>query len=156
MRRCSFLVLLAITALAPRVADAQQPGDRRVARLMDRLRDEMWTYRQELNYFQRAPEYRQLVELRYQLRTAAMELAESRDGDPEVGRKARAMAITARELYRLTSHLEDRADATTHDEARRRADSLADHAVEIRVLVGRLHESLRIDFGDRAAPGDRR
>jgi hypothetical protein len=46
---------------------------------MDRLRDEMWAFRQELDFFRRAPEFNQLVELRYQLRNFAIEMAEARD-----------------------------------------------------------------------------
>ena len=44
---------------------------------MDRLRDEMWAYRQELDFFQRAPEYNQLIELRYRLRGLAIRVAEA-------------------------------------------------------------------------------
>jgi len=122
---------------------------------MDRLREEMWSYRQELDFFQRAPEYRQLVDLRYQLRNSAIDLAEAREGDRELPRQAREMAGLSRDLYRLTNQLEGRTNLGNPAEVRQRADLLEEHAVEIRVLVGRLHEVLRLDFaasGPGAAP----
>jgi len=114
---------------------------------MDRLRDEMWAYRQELAFFQRAPEYNNLIELRYQLRELAMRVAEAGENDPQAQRAAREMDQSARELYRLTNRLEQRTDLGSRDEVRRRADALEERAVEIRVLIGRLHEMVRLDFG---------
>jgi hypothetical protein len=114
---------------------------------MERLRDEMWAYRQELNFFQRAPEYDDLVELRYQLRGLAMRVADADENDPQAQRAAREMDQAARELYRLTNRLEQRVDLGPREEVRRRADALEERAVEIRVLIGRLHEMVRLDFG---------
>ena len=169
MRQAKWAALLAVVCLVPLSAWAQRPiqppprpiqppgfgppprgGDRegrRLARLMDRLRDEMWDYRQELNFFQRAPEYNQLVELRYQLRGLAMRVAEAEENDPQAQRAAREMDQAARELYRLTNRLEQRADLGPREEVRRRADALEERAVEIRVLIGRLHEMVRLDYG---------
>ena len=84
MRQAKWAALLAVVCLSPLSAWAQRPfqppprpiqppgfappsrgddrGARRIDRLMDRLRDEMWAYRQDLSYFQRAPEYNQLRE----------------------------------------------------------------------------------------------
>ena len=68
--------LLVVLAFAPQTTDARpqvpaQPSvppqrpddraDRRIARLMDRLREEMWNYRQELEFFRNAPAYEQLA-----------------------------------------------------------------------------------------------
>ena len=114
---------------------------------MDRLRDEMWAYRQELGFFQRAPEYNQLIELRYQLRGLAIRVAEAGENDPQAQRAAREMDQAARELYRLTNNLERRIDLGARDEVRRRADALEERAVEIRVLIGRLQEMVRVDYG---------
>ncbi len=132
-------------------------SDRRVARLMDRLREEMWSYRQELEFFRQAPEYQQLVDLRYQLRNEAVDLAEAREIDPQVQKRVRAMVETARNLYVLTGHLEDRTDLGQKEEVRRLADKLRERTVEIRILIGRLQEIQRMDFDDRPGPrGDRR
>ncbi len=124
---------------------------------MDRLRDEMWAYRQDLNYFQRAPEYNQLIELRYQLRGLAIRVAEAGETDPQAQRAAREMDQAARELYRLTNNLEQRTSLGSRDEVRRRADALEERAVEIRVLIGRLHEIVRLDYGgfQPGGPGGR-
>ena len=165
MRRIALIAALATIGFAPRPAQAQRPqfdgGERRAARLMDRLRDEMWAFRQELDYFRRAPEYQQLIDLRYRIRNFAIEMAEAREYNEDVRGHARQMAQAARDLYHLAEHLEDRLDAR-NPEVRRRADALHEHAVEIRVLIGRLHELMHIDvqgggpdgrFGDRPAPG---
>jgi len=144
------MVLLGLLGLLPQGAQSQgvgvQPG--RVVWLMERLRDQMWTYRQELNFFQRAPEYQQLVELRYRLRGLAMSVAQSGGGDfrSQHG-AAREMEQAARDLYRLTRQLESRTDLGARDEVRRRADQLTEQAVEIRVIIGRLHEAVRLDEG---------
>ncbi len=114
---------------------------------MDRLRDEMYAYRQDLGFFQRAPEYDQLLELRYQLRGLAIRVAEAGENDPQAQRAAREMQQAARELYRLTNNLEQRTALGARDEVRRRANGLEERAVEIRVLIGRLHEIIRLDSG---------
>ena len=114
---------------------------------MDRLRDEMWAYRQDLSFFQRAPEYNQLIELRYQLRGLAIRVAEAGENDPQAQRAAREMQQAARELYRLTNLLEERVNLGSRDEVHRRVDALEERAVEIRVLIGRLHEIVRLDYG---------
>lgn len=156
MRRIALIAALATIGFAPRPAQAQGPqtdaGDRRAARLMDLLRDELWAFRQELEFFRRAPEYQQLVDLRYQIRNFAIEMAEARQYNEDVRGHARQMAQAARELYHLAEHLEDRLDAR-NPEVRRRADALHEHAVEIRVLIGRLHELMHVEVqGD--GPGD--
>ena len=176
MRHAKWAALLAVVCLFPHSAWAQRPfqppprpfqppprpiqppgfappprgddrGGRRIDRLMDRLRDEMWAYRQDLNYFQRAPEYNQLIELRYQLRGLAIRVAEAGETDPQAQRAAREMQQAARELYRLTNLLEERVNLGARDEVHRRADALEERAVEIRVLIGRLHEIVRLDYG---------
>ena len=114
---------------------------------MDRLRDEMYAYRQELGFFQRAPEYNQLLELRYQLRGLAIRVAEAEEGDPQAQRAAREMQQAARDLYRLTNNLEERVNLGSPEEVHRRADALEERSVEIRVLIGRLHEIVRLDYG---------
>src|SRR5215211_125372 len=72
MRHAKWVALLAVLSIVPQVqAQAFKKAERterRIARLMDQLRDEMWAYRQELDFFRRAPEYPELVELRYRLR----------------------------------------------------------------------------------------
>ena len=113
---------------------------------MDRLRDEMWAYRQELDFFRKAPEYNKLVDLRYQLRAFAIEMAEAREFNQDIRGHARQMERAARELYRLSEHLEDRMDGRANADVRRRADALHERAVEIRVLVGRLHEAIHLDI----------
>ena len=169
MRQAKWAAVLAVVCLVPLSAWAQRPvqppprpfqppgfgppprgddrGGRRLSRLMDRLRDEMWAYRQELAFFQRAPEDEQLLDLRYQLRGLAIRVAEAGENDPQAQRAAREMDQVARELYRLTNRLEQRADLGPREEVRRRADALEERAVEIRVLIGRLHEIVRLDFG---------
>jgi hypothetical protein len=123
---------------------------------MDRLRDEMYAYRQDLSFFQRAPEYNQLVELRYQLRNLAISVADAREGDPQAQRAAFEMQRVARDLYRVTGELEERADAGAREEVERRTNQLQERAVEIRVLIGRLHEVVRLDFdADRGGYGGR-
>src|SRR4051794_17651559 len=106
MRHARWVALLALLGLAPQ-AHGQSPKraertERRIARLMDRLRDEMWAYRQELDFFRRAPEYAGLVELRHRLRGLAIRVAEMEEGGPRaqvVQRElAREMEQTAREL----------------------------------------------------------
>ena len=156
MGRIALIAALATIVFAPRPAQAQRPqfdgGDRRAAVLMDRLRDEMWAFRQELEYFRRAPEYQELVDLRYQIRNFAIEMAEARQYNEDVRGHARQMEQAARELYHLAEHLEDRLDAR-NPEVRRRADALHEHAVEVRVLIGRLHEVMHLEVrGD--GPGD--
>ena len=169
MRQAKWSALLAVVCLSPLTAWAQRPiqppprpiqppgfpppprGDdrsaRRTARLMERLRDEMWAYRQDLGFFQRTPEYDQLLELRYQLRNLAIRVADSDENDPQTQRVAREMDQAARELYRLTNNLEQRTNLGSRDEVRRRADALEERAVEIRVLIGRLYEIVRMDYG---------
>jgi hypothetical protein len=150
MRHARWAALLTVLSFVPQAhaqrSDFQQ--ERRVERLMDRLRDEMYSYRQELNFFQRAPEYNELVELRYQLRNLAIQVADSREGDPQAQRAAWQMQQVARDLYRQTGELEERTDAGAREEVERRANQLQERAVEIRVLIGRLHEVVRLDFDD--------
>jgi len=142
------MVPLAALILAPVTARAQafdRDAHGRVIWMMERLRDQMWTYRQELDFFQRAPEYQQLVDLRYRLRGLAVNLTQPfTDPRTQYG-SAREMERAARDLYRLTRQLEGRVDLGAPGEVRRRADMLTEQAVEIRVLIGRLHEALRLD-----------
>jgi len=63
------------------------------------------------------------------------------------------MAETARNLYRLTGQLEDWTDLGPREDTRRRADALCERTAEIRILIGRLQEVLRMDLGDRTGPG---
>jgi hypothetical protein len=154
MRHARWAALLTVLSFGPQAQAQVQRGDdqqdRRIARLMDRLRDEMYAYRQELNFFQRAPEYNELVELRYRLRNLAINVADAREGDPQAQRAAWEMQQVARDLYRQTGELEERTDVGAREEVQRRANQLQEHAVEIRVLIGRLHEVVRLDFdGDR-------
>ena len=156
MRRIALMAALATIGFAPQPAQAQglqnDAGDRRAARLMDLLRDELWAFRQELEFFRRAPEYPQLVDLRYQIRNFAIEMADARQYNEDVRGHARQMERAARDLYHLAEHLEDRLDAR-NPEVRRRADALHEHAVEVRVLIGRLHELMHLEVrGD--GPGD--
>jgi hypothetical protein len=151
MRHAKWVALLAVLSLVPG-AQAQalkkaERTERRIARLMDRLRDQMWAYRQELDFFQRAPEYAELVELRYQLRGQAIHVAELEEGGPraQIAQRelAREMEQTARELARLTSRMENRTDIAAREVVRDRADRLKHHADEIRNLIARLHDVVR-------------
>jgi hypothetical protein len=147
MRQVQWVALLAVLTLVPQPAQAQRGRtERRIARLMDDLREEMWAYRRELNFFRRAPEYRELVELRWRLRNQAMRVAEL-EGRPRAERTqrelAREMERTARELKRLTGRLESRTDLGAPREVRRHADRLKEHADRIRDLIGRLHDAVR-------------
>lgn len=164
MKRIALIAALATVGFAPPPAQAQGPqnagGDRRAAQLMDQLRNELWAFRQELEFFRRAPEYQQLVDLRYQIRNFAIEMAEARQYNEDVRGHARQMARAARDMYRLAEHLEDRLEAR-NPEVRRRADSLHEHAVEVRVIIGRLHEVMHLEvlsegpggaFGGRPNP----
>jgi hypothetical protein len=140
--------LLALLTFVPQ-ARAQRMDDdaqRRVGRLMDRLRDEMFSYRQELEFFRRAPEYDDLLNLRYNLRNLAVWVADPEHRDFSGQRRAaRQMEQAARELYAKTAQLEQRINLGSPEEVHRRADALEEHAVEIRVLVGRLYELDRVD-----------
>jgi hypothetical protein len=113
MRHARWAALLTVLSFVPQAqvqrGDDQQ--DRRIARLMDRLRDEIYAYRQELNFFQRAPEYNELVELRYRLRNLAINVADARESDPQAQRAAWEMQQVARDLYRQTGELEERTDS---------------------------------------------
>jgi len=150
-------VLLAVVALVPQ-AQAQRTerdrpgrvdrGERRVDRLMDQLREEMWDYRRELNFFQRAPEYNRLVDLRYEVRGLAMRVAElERAGGPRARAQqrelARRMEERARDLKRLTGQLERRTDLGAPVEVRRHADRLKGRADRIRDIIGRLRDVVR-------------
>lgn len=154
MKRILLAVALASIGFASRPAVAQGPvndgSDRRVAHLMDRLRDELWSFRQELEFFRSVPDYQRLIELRYQVRNYAIEMAEARSFNEDVRQHAYQMDRAARDMYHLAEHLEDRLDPRNHPEVRRRADSLHEHAVEVRVLVGRLHEVIHLDFQNGA------
>jgi hypothetical protein len=148
MRKANWVALLVVLILVP-ASPAQRPArtERQIARLMDRLRDEMWAYRQELDFFRRAPEYRQLVELRYRIRGLAIQVAELETRGPGARRTqrelSRQMEQNARELKRLTGRLEERTDVGAPREVRRRADRLKEHADEIRKLIGRLDDMVR-------------
>lgn len=161
MRHVRPFILMALMGLVAQTAEAQiQPQtqfqrgpsrqDRRLGSLLDQLREYAWSYRQELNFFQRAPEYEALVALRYHLRNKAarvVELEQTGQGDgPEQKALAREMQQYARDFYRLTRQLEERTDAGPRDQVRLHADSLTELAVEIRVIVGRLNEALHIDY----------
>jgi hypothetical protein len=155
MRQARWIALLvpALAGLIPQTAGAQVfAPQRRIAALMDQLREQMWVYRQELNFFQRAPEYEQLLELRYHLRNKAVRVAELGQAGPgtfpEQRELARGMEQTAREMFRLTRQLENRTDLGAREEVRRRADMLTDQVVEIRVLIGRWQEAVGSDFED--------
>jgi hypothetical protein len=114
---------------------------------MDQLREEMWAYRQELDFFRRAPEYSELVELRYRLRGQAIRVAELEEGGPraQVAQRelAREMEQTARDLTRLTGRLENRTDIAAARVIRDRADRLKRHADEIRDSIARLRDLIR-------------
>ena len=148
MRKMKWAALLAVLTLVP-LAQAQKTDreERRIARLMDQLREEMWSYRQQLDFFRRAPEYEQLVDLRYRLRGLAMRVAkleESGAGGRRAQRElAREMAEAARNLKRATDRLESRTDLGAPREVRRHADRLKEHADRIRSLIGRLHDQIR-------------
>src|SRR4028118_473773 len=107
MRHAQWAALLTLLAFVPQ-ARAQQVDDdteRRIVRVIDRLRDEMYSYRQELEFFRRAPEYNDLIELRYRLRTLAMEVADPSHRDYGYQRRAaREMEQRARALHRRTAH----------------------------------------------------
>src|SRR5947209_17589235 len=107
MRQVKWAALLVLVGLAPLPAQAQrvERAERRVDRLMDRLREEMWSYRRELDFFRRAPEYPRLVDLRYQIREQAIRVADlERRGSPRARfaqrEAARPMDDAARELRR--------------------------------------------------------
>ena len=148
MQRVKWAVLFAALVLVPQAAQAQKDRtERRVARLMDHLRDEMWLYRQELDFFRRAPEYPQLVDLRYRVRGLASRVAEL-EGKGERAQRtqrelAREMEEAARDLKRLTDRLEDRTDAGAPAEVRRRADILKVRADKIRDMIGQLRDLVK-------------
>lgn len=147
MRPLKWLVLVTVLGLVGQPA-AGQRGERRIGPLMDRLREELWAYRQELDFFRRAPEYRQLVDLRYDIREMARRMVELEDRGPQ-GRRmqrelARRMEDSARQLRRLTDRLEQRTDVVPAPrEVRRRADRLKQRADRIREQIGRLRELVR-------------
>jgi hypothetical protein len=159
--------LLALLTFVPqsRAQQVDEDTERRIVRVMDRLRDEMYAYRQELEFFRRAPEYNDLIELRYRLRSLAVEVADPTHNDYGYQRRAaREMEQAARELYRRTTQLEQRINLGAPEEVHRRADQLEEHAVEVRVLIGRLYELDRVDdnggrpggpIGRPGAPGGR-
>jgi hypothetical protein len=149
MRQVKWVTLVVVLITVPQPAPAQKPGrtERRIGRLMGELRDEMWAYRRELEFFRRAPEYGQLVELRYRLRAQAIRVAELEAGGRRTQREqlalARQMEATASNLKRLTGRLENRTDVAAPAEARRRADRLKARADRIRNQIDRLHELVR-------------
>jgi len=154
MRQMKWAALLAAVVLVPRPAHAQrldrpervdrgERGERSVHRLMDRLRDEMWDYRRELNFFRRAQEYDRLVDLRYEIRGMAMRVA-GLEGRPREQRElARRMGERARDLKRLTRQLERRTDLGAPAEVRRHADRLKDRANRIDEIIDRLYDAVR-------------
>src|SRR5262245_11452395 len=148
MRQVKWVALLALLCLVPQPAEAQRGiKERRIARLMDQLRDELWSYRRELNFFRRAREYNRLVDLRYQLRGLAIRVAELEGRGPRAQRTqrdlARRMETRARALKRLTGRLERRTDLGAPREVRRRADSLKRRADRIQEVIRRLHTLIR-------------
>jgi hypothetical protein len=148
MRQLKWAVLVVLLGLVPQLAQAQRDGrtERRIARLMDDLRSDMWSYRQELDFFRRAPEYEQLVDLRYRIRGLAIRVAEL-EGRPGASRSQREMARemeeAARDLQRLTARLEQRTDIAAPREVRRRADMLKVQADRIRETIDRLSDLVR-------------
>ena len=148
MRHARWAAVLAVLSLVPQ-AQAQRMDDdsqRRTVWLMDRLRDEMVAYRQELDFFRRAPEYDNLLNLRYNLRNLAVWVADPEHYDFGYQRRAaREVERVARALYTQTAQLEQRINIGSPEEVHRRADALEEHAVEIRVLIGRLYELSRMD-----------
>lgn len=169
MRHVRWFVLPALIGLFTQSAGAQiqtqfqtqaqrdlSRQDRRLGRLLDQLREYAWSYRQELNFFQRAPEYETLVALRYHLRNKAarvVELEQTGQGDgPEQQTLAREMQQFARDFYRYTRQLEERTTVGPRDQVHLHAESMTEMAVEIRVIVGRLNEALHIDY--RGGRGD--
>ena len=91
MRKMKWAALLAVVTIIPTPAQAQKTDrqEKRISRLMDQLREEMWGYRQELDFFRRAPEYSQLVNLRYRLRGQAIRVAELEASGPRGQRAQR-------------------------------------------------------------------
>src|SRR3954447_8582157 len=106
MRQVKWVALLTVLSLVPQPAQAQRGPreERSITRLMDRLRDEMWDYRRELNFFRRAPEYDQLGDIRYHLRSQAMRVADLDRGGPRdhlaQREVARRMEESARQMER--------------------------------------------------------
>jgi hypothetical protein len=156
VRRLAITALMATAFLAPRPAQAQRgfdrggPGDERnIARLMDRLRDEMWAYRQELDVFRNTPVFVRLVDLRYALREQAIRVVELEDRGPRARRAqyeaSQRMKKTADELKRLTGRLEERTDDGAPREVRRRADRMKEHADRIEDMIDRLARLTRED-----------
>src|SRR3954467_13221946 len=85
MRRATWIAMLVVAAVAPQAAKGQGFGgrpERRIPVLMDQLREQMWAFRQDLDFFQRAPEYPQLVEQRHHLRNKAIHIAELGQAGP--------------------------------------------------------------------------
>jgi len=153
MRRAKWTALMGVICLVPVTARAQPPAqqqrvERRIAVLMEELRTEMWAYRQELDFFQRTPEYPTLVDLRFKLRDQAIRVADlerARGPEARVAQRelAREMEQSARELKRLTGRLENRADLGAPKEVRRLADRLKDHANAIQGTIRRLDNQVR-------------
>jgi hypothetical protein len=150
MRRDRWLILLmgvVLFGVAGPAARAQDRKERRIARLMDELREEMWEFRRGLNYFSRAPEYNRLVDLRWDLRNSATRVAELEGKGPRAEREQREKAVLmdrqANELKRLTTRLENRTDVGAAREVKRRADQLKAHADRIELLIDRLKQAVR-------------
>ncbi len=100
MRRVKWAVLVAVLGLVPQPAQAQRERERRVDRLMDRLREELWSYRQEVDFFRRAPEYARLVDLRYRLRGLAIRVAQLEERGPRGRQMQRELAREMDEVAR--------------------------------------------------------
>src|SRR3954452_19295477 len=102
MRTVKWAVVLAVFALGAPAAQSQKADreERKIARLMDQLREEMWSYRQELDFFRRAPEYSQLVDLRYRLRGLAIRVAQLEESGPRGRRGQREAAGEMEEAAR--------------------------------------------------------
>jgi hypothetical protein len=146
MRRNRGLVVLAGLMLGVLSGGLVQAQERRIHRLMEELREEMWQYRQGLDFFARAPEYNTLVELRWRLRNSARQMSEL-ESRPRAERErretARQMDQLSNELKRVTGRLENRTDFGAPAEVRRRADRLKAHADRIAATIDRLRALVR-------------
>lgn len=121
--------------------------ERKIDRLMDSLREEMWAYRQELEPFRATPDYPELIESRYRLRNLAIRVAELERGGGRAQRAQQELAVQmrkeARELKRRTGRLEDKTDRGAGRNARRLADRLKERADDIEGHIQRLDELTR-------------
>ena len=146
MRRNRGLAVLAGVMLAVLGGGLVQAQERRIHRLMEELREEMWQYRQGLDFFSRAPEYNTLVDLRWRLRNSARQMSEL-ESRPRAERErrevARQMDQLSNELKRVTGRLENRTDLGAPREVRQKADRLKAHADRIEANINRLRAMVR-------------